>query len=137
MRKIVVASHGDMARGVESTLSFFADSSKNISYICGYTDGINLETKIEQYLESVEPEDEVIVLTDLMGGSVNTAFLTYLGRPNMHLIAGFNLGLILEILGLEEGAVLDEGISEAVENAKEGIVYVNTCRVVFGVDDDL
>ncbi|MBF8808449.1 MAG: PTS mannose/fructose/sorbose transporter subunit IIAB [Enterococcus lacertideformus] len=43
-------------------------------------------------------------MTDLFGGSVNNEFLQYIDQPNIYLIAGLNLPLLIEIVTKFESA---------------------------------
>lgn len=99
MRKIVIASHGMLAKGIQSTLELFAGKDLNVTYMAAYVDGEEkIETQIANFFADLTDEDQAIIFTDIYGGSVNQKFtLASQGRPNVALIAGFNLPLIIEI----------------------------------------
>lgn len=140
MIKIVLASHGRMAMGVYDTLQMFCADLKHVTYICGYVDDTPIESQIEQYFAKIPKEDEVLVFTDLLGGSVNSKFLEYqYGVPErkIHLIAGMNLGLILKLLSLPESGRLAALIREAVGEAKESIVYMNEYQIMERAGDEV
>lgn len=137
MRKLLIASHGRMAQGVRDTLSFFAELDQNVQTLCAFLGDRPVEDEVREYFAGVAPEDEVIIFTDLMGGSVNRAFLPYLSRPHTHLVAGMNLGLILETVMAEEGYLSTEEMAEKVELGKKGLVYLNEYHVTFDEDDDI
>ena len=135
-RKILIASHGKLAEGMLDTLSLFFQNNGNITMMCGYTqEGNKIEEEIERYMKMVQDE-EVIIFTDMMGGSVNSLFLPYLGKKNIHLIAGFNLPLILEFVCLPEEKLEKEKIHEVIEKTRMSMLYVNDCAVSFSEDDE-
>ncbi len=43
-------------------------------------------------------DKEIIVLTDLFGGSVNNEFLQYINQDHVYLVAGLNLSLLIELV---------------------------------------
>ena len=90
MKKILIATHGTFASGAESTVKFLMGDVGNITCINAYVDqDENLAETLEQYFARVQPEDQVIVLTDIKGGSVNQKIVPYAVRENVFLIAGF------------------------------------------------
>lgn len=133
MRKIVIASHGELADGMKHTLHFFAGDQIDVTGICAYVDQETLESKLDSYFKDVQAEDEVLVFTDLLGGSVNQALLPYMNRNHVHIIAGVFLGVILELIFREEPYLSKETVQQALNSSKEGIVYMN--MYAFGLQD--
>lgn len=126
MKKILVATHGNYAQGVISSLSIIAGQVNNITYINAYTESKNINEAIETYFEKVNEDDQVIILTDIFGGSVNQAAMNYLKKENVFLITGFNLALLLELSMLDSEEIISENkLREIVENSKAQIIYVN------------
>lgn len=136
MRKIVLASHGELADGLKHTLQFFAGDSVDITTICAYVDAVSIEEKIESFFAGVKEEDEVLIFTDLLGGSVNRAFLPYIKKAHVHVITGMFLGVILELIFKKEGYLSDEEVSNALNKSKESIVYMNNYSLNFDSDDE-
>lgn len=68
-------------------------------------------------------EDQVIVCTDLMGGSVNQKVVPYAQKENVFLIAGFNLPLILE-LAMNEDKVTKEELLDSIEESRKNMMLV-------------
>lgn len=106
MNKFLIASHGDLANGIKSTIELFAGKSPSISYISAYTNTNNdLETQLNVFFSTITESDTVIVFTDLYGGSVNQKISEMVtGRKNIYIIAGFNLPVILETV-LHQGPI--------------------------------
>lgn len=128
MRKILIASHSDLAEGMKHTLQFFAGNNIDVTAICAYVDEETLEQKLNRYFSNVNAEDEVLVFTDLLGGSVNQALLPYL-HDHVHIIAGVFLGIILELIYYKEEYLTKEVIQETLDCCKENIVYMNNYKI--------
>ena len=74
-------------------------------------------------LEKVKGEN-VIVLSDIMGGSVNQVATRLMQEFSYQLITGINLPLLIELTFMPDG-ITAEQIRNSVVNAREQIVYVN------------
>lgn len=128
--KIIVAAHGTYALGVKSAVEIIAGPQNHIMYVTMYTDNTtDYEKEVETILESVKDEN-VVVLTDLNGGSVNRLFLAQLGRYSFHLISGFNLGLTLELL-LKTEPIDKAYLRELLKDSCAGAVYCNDLMEAF------
>ena len=73
MRRLVIASHERMAEGVKNTLDFITNSSFSVYAVNAYTTQIPLENQLQSVFEEFETEDEIVILTDMLTGSVNQA----------------------------------------------------------------
>lgn len=85
-------------------------------------------------LDSFPKDEEVVVLVDLLGGSVCNEFIKLTGRRPFHLIAGLNLGLLMQFVFAPE-ELTKEMIEEIIDDARASIVYVN--QLVEEGDDEL
>ena len=71
-------------------------------------------------------DDEVVVCTDLFGGSVNNEFTKIVQtRPNTHLVTNMNLPLLIQLLFVPESTPIDEAIRQIVEADDTKVKYVN------------
>ena len=114
MKKILIATHGNLASGAKSTLEFLVGNIVDITCIDAYVDpDENLIDILENYFSKIDADDEVIVFTDIKGGGVNQKIIQYIMKPNIFLITGFNLPILLEL------AIMDKKIT--VENLEEMI----------------
>lgn len=114
MKKILIATHGNLASGAKSTLELLVGNIVDITCIDAYVDpDENLIDILENYFSKIDDDDDVIVFTDIKGGSVNQKIIQYTMKPNIFLITGFNLPILLEL------AIMDKKIT--VENLEEMI----------------
>ena len=87
MKKILIATHGNLASGAKSTLEFLVGNIVDITCIDAYVDpDENLIDILENYFSKIDADDEVIVFTDIKGGSVNQKIIQYIMKPNIFLI---------------------------------------------------
>ena len=82
-----------------------------------------LKAKVEGMIKTW-PGELTVILTDLWGGSVNTALLPLCADANVHLIAGMNLNLVLQLClsDVETGGMTIESI---LNEAQKSMVYGN------------
>ncbi|WP_338231279.1 PTS sugar transporter subunit IIA [Companilactobacillus muriivasis] len=126
MRRIVVASHGSMAEGMKNTIELFAGQNENVSYISAYVKkNDDLNETIDKLFSSFNDDDKVIIFTDLMGGSVNQRLTVKAkNNPNIYIIYGFNLPIVIEaILSKEE--VTKDYIQKLVQVGKDSLGVVD------------
>lgn len=123
MRKILIITHGRFASGVKDTLSILYGNVNNIMSIDAYTQGVDIDKEVDAFFEKIEPNDEIVVFTDIPGGSVNQKMLTYLNKKNMYLISGFNLAILLEVLFQKENLTVDL-IDELVEQNRKALLQI-------------
>ncbi|MBQ9425004.1 MAG: PTS sugar transporter subunit IIA [Erysipelotrichaceae bacterium] len=116
MLKFFISSHGHFASGIKSSVEILMGPNPRITVFDAYVTQESVQENLDRFYENVEPEDQVILLSDLYGGSVNQVMYTYLDRPNTRLIAGVNLALVLELAVKEE--ISDEELAELVEQSR-------------------
>ena len=126
MKKILIATHGNLAEGALSSLKIIAGEIENITYINAFTEEKNIDKALLNYFSTCNEEDQIIVLTDIFGGSVNQAAIKFIPKGNVFLITGFNLALLLEIAMMNpEENVDEEKIKEIIKNSQKQIMFVN------------
>lgn len=137
MRKFLIASHAQLAQGFLSAANLICGEIERISFINAYIDEISLKTQLDQYFSTVTKEDEVIVMTDLVFGSVNNECVPYIASHGIKLLSGVNLALILSLLTEEESTIFDDAFLEkCISEAKDQIKYINTSLKSSHYEDD-
>ncbi len=130
MRKFLFASHAYLAKGILSSLELIMGHQDNVKVLCAYTqDDFDIKQEIKNHIDALSCHDELIVVTDVLGGSVNNEFMSVLGGTdkNVYLVAGLNLALLMSLAARkDEDTATETLITECVEEAKETIVFCNT-----------
>lgn len=122
----IIATHSKLAEGFKETLEFIAGKQDNVSVFTAYIDGCkNFEDKIDELIYN-SIEKNIVVFTDLFGGSVNNHMMSLLQKDKrIHLITGVNLPLIITLTSsLADGDIV-HGIRNAIKEAQNGIIYCN------------
>ena len=84
-----------------------------------------------------DPSLDYVLLTDIMGGSVDNNLYHLITNPNVWLISGVNLLLVLEIILAAEDTPTEEVLLRAVESAKDSINFRSKLIPESDEDDDL
>ena len=130
MRKLIIATHGTFAEGIRSSLSVLTGGTERIDVINAFIEGgeNNPKEAMLNIINNTPAEQEILILTDLYGGSVNniaTLLINESGRNNLHVVAGINLALVAELLLNMDDVLTPQTIHEVIEQAKGGIKYMN------------
>jgi fructoselysine/glucoselysine PTS system EIIA component len=127
MRKFLLATHGSFASGIKSSLEMIAGANDNIYLITAYTEeNRSIEAEISQILSQCSSNDELIVFTDLAGGSITSEILRNAKGENIHVVAGMNLPLLLDIILADPDIPAAVAIENGISNAREQILYVSS-----------
>lgn len=131
--KILITTHGNFAEGICSAAKIIVGELKDVTFINAYVDDIDIKNELKVYFAK---NDNVLVLTDLFGGSVNQEVMKYKESNHLQIITGINLPLILEILIANNNYDLDlREILEIVDSSKKQIIYVNQLEIPEYKDD--
>ena len=122
MRHVILASHGNLARGMADTISMIVGEVGNLTtFVLERDDMDPISNQVRRELDTYDPGDEVIICTDMVGSSVNNDMVGLLGDyPQVTLISGMNLPLVIT-LALDEGPATEEELDEIIAQAAEGI----------------
>lgn len=136
MRRFIFASHHKLAYGLKDTVDFLTGATKTIYDINAYLDDEtkDIDTVVAELFASFDDEDEVVVLVDMMGGSVYQKFYPYMS-DKVHVICGMNLPMTLSlVLVPEDECLTSEKVEQVLMDCKNQLVYVN--KMAASVDED-
>ena len=127
MRQFIIASHAHFAAGINESVSLLSGERGNIRTLSMYVDGNNdLAAAAAKMLDETPEGDDLVVCTDLFGGSVNNEFTSIVQRrPNTYLVANMNLPLLIQLLFAEEGRDTAEVIREICAADDTRVKFVN------------
>lgn len=125
-KKLLIATHSVFADGIKNAMELVTGEQNYVSTLCAYTnDMTEVETPIKEIIDALCDDEELIVTTDIFGGSVNNEFMKYLSKSNIYLIAGVNLPLLFELIMNLESENTVQMIETAVKNARKQLQYCN------------
>lgn len=136
MRRFIFASHHKLAYGLKDTVDFLTGATKTIYDINAYLDDEtkDIDTVVAELFASFDDEDEVVVLVDMMGGSVYQKFYPYMS-DKVHVICEMNLPMALSlVLVPEDECLTSEKVEQVLMDCKNQLVYVN--KMAASVDED-
>jgi fructoselysine/glucoselysine PTS system EIIA component len=123
-RKFLIATHGALAEGFRSSLELIAGAGEAVVILQAYLDESGpVDEALVRFFE--EEETEWVVFSDLLGGSITNQLVRAAVGKNIHIIAGFNLPLLIEVVLSDPGTPVEEILMEAIGRAREQMVYVN------------
>lgn len=126
--KILVATHGKFAEGIMDSLRMIAGVQENVEFICAYSQqDIDYRDLIKRIVSEHDySTSNLLVVTDLVGGSVNNEFMKYIKDYPFYLVAGLNLGLLLELV-MHKDDLNEEFIRSCCRNSQNFIMFCNDC----------
>lgn len=138
MRYFLIASHGTFADGILNSVELITGKHNNIWTINAYiNENEDIKDQITNAINSITLDDELVVVTDIFGGSVNNEFMKLLNDKRIHLVAGLNLPLLIELVTMNEVEKdTVKLVKTALCNAKSSIKYCNLELRKEEADDD-
>lgn len=123
---ILVATHGMLASGLESASRIIVGESKNLYTYTAYVhEDKNEEQEIRALLKKLSADDQLIILTDILGGSVNTIVMREaFNNQNIYIVSGVNLGLLLQLLLFPKKHITSTELETMVAEAKQGMIIL-------------
>lgn len=124
MKQILIATHGKMASGIRYTLELVVGKMAEITTMDAY---VNPEDDVEKMLQdyfSNHEGDRIYAFTDMKGGSVNQKLMLYVDRPEVTLITGLNLPILLQV-ALAGEELTDQEIDSFVEAARQELQVIS------------
>ena len=126
MRKFLITAHGKFASGIKSSLDIIIGETENVFVIDAYADGnVSIEDELGKIVKNIKPEDELIVFSDLMGGSITNQVVRFALRENVHIVSGMNLPLLIDLIMADTDKPVADTIESSLNAAREQVVYVN------------
>lgn len=122
---IILTGHGNFATGILSSLKLIAGEQENLRCV-DFIEGDSTEA-LEKKLKCAISElntDEILVLSDLAGGSpfkISVLLSQKLQNKNMRVLAGTNLGMLLEVSLCRDGMNVNELIDFAINSGNNSI----------------
>lgn len=135
-KKVVIATHGNMAQGIVSSLSFIIGDVKDITALNCYMDAdFDLHKTILPIVSGIDYEKEdLIVCTDIFGGSVNNGFMEYLNQYPYSLVTNVNLAFLVDLM-LNLNILDEEGIREKAQGEFVNVKYIGRSAAEEAQDD--
>ncbi|MCI9048794.1 MAG: PTS mannose transporter subunit IIB [Coprobacillus sp.] len=122
MRQFIIASHGELASGMVSAAEMIIGDITRMKScnLSDYKTIYDLYEDVKSYIVA-NPETEYVLMTDLLGGSVNNLLMQLCEYKNVFVVTGINLGLLLELYLSSENEQMKVVALKAIESSKNNI----------------
>ena len=121
MKKVLIATHGYLAKGFKSSIELLTGKQDNLQVINAYVDESDYTKRLTDFIDSVEPGEEGVIFTDIFGGSVfQKVMVSNPEARGVFHITGVNLALVIEVL-LTGDALTRESLARMVAGAREAM----------------
>lgn len=131
--KLLLVSHGHLAEGMRDVLVNFLALDDVATASVSLEEGVDgLKKSVEAFLSGCGDNEQVVVCSDLLGGSPNQNVMPLTSRPNTWVVTGMNLPLVMQLA--MAGDVDHDRLSEIVEESRDAMLIANDLS--FGMDEE-
>ncbi|MBY7025950.1 PTS sugar transporter subunit IIA [Clostridium botulinum] len=124
-KKYLIATHGELAKGIQSSLNILAGIGKDVEVINAYITDEDYTPKIVNFIENIGDDEQGVIFTDLFGGSVNQKTVTEVlnsKKDNIFIISNANLAIVLSMMFSVEETFNEEYIKKSIEESQITLV---------------
>src|SRR5581483_6322886 len=129
---LVLVTHGRLAVEFRSALEHVVGPQRQIEAITIGPDD-DVEQRRKDIIEAVKRVDTgkgVAILTDMFGGTPSNLAISVMGRPNVEVLAGINLPMLVKLAKVREECPLTEAVAAAQDSGRKYITIAS--RVLNG-----
>ena len=125
MTGLIIATHGDLAASALEAAELLVGDQEQVETI-GFRPGDSLELLLERFTQAIkrlEECEEILVLTDIKGGSpCNAATVMKAKNPKLRVVAGLSIPLLAQFFESNaNGETLADSIDQLIEIGKFSI----------------
>lgn len=127
MINILLVTHGDFGKELLKSSEMIVGTIEDATCISFYHGESfdELYNNVEKAVEKLTLEGELIVFTDMYGGSPFNAVTRAMKNNNFYHITGINFPLFIDIAVSRDIYSLEELSEKIIKNGKKSIVFVN------------
>ena len=129
---LVLVTHGRLAVEFRAALEHVVGPQRQIEAVTiGPDDDIDQRRKdIIEAIKRVDSGDGVAILTDMFGGTPSNLAISCMGRPNVEVLAGVNMPMLVKLAKVREDCPLAEAVSAAQTAGRKYVTIAS--RVLAG-----
>ncbi|MFL0252639.1 PTS sugar transporter subunit IIA [Clostridium neuense] len=122
---IIAISHGPYAKSLIQSVEMVYGKQEKLQAIClGQDESLeSLQIKINDAVRALNLK-KILIIVDLLGGTPYNATSMQLSNPNINVITGLNMPMLLHILP-HRNKSLEEVSEIAIMSGKNGIINVS------------
>ena len=125
---LVLVTHGRLADEFRAALEHVMGPQKQIEAITiGAEDDADLcRRDIIEAVNRVDSGDGVAILTDMFGGTPSNLAISCMSRPNVDVLAGINLPMLVKLAKVRENRSLPEAVDMAQEAGRKYVTIASS-----------
>src|ERR671910_3713300 len=129
---VVLVTHGKLAAEFRSALEHVVGPQRQIEAVTiGPEDDIeHCRNDIIEAVKKVDTGDGVAILTDMFGGTPSNLAISCMSRPNVDVLAGINLPMLVKLAKVRQDRSLPEAVSAAQDAGRKYVTIAS--RVLAG-----
>jgi PTS system mannose-specific IIA component len=124
----VLVTHGRLADEFGAALEHVMGPQEQMEAITigAYDDPDLCRTAIIEAVNRVDSGDGVVILTDMFGGMPSNLAISCMNRPNVDLLAGMNLPMLVKLAKVRQDRPLREAIDLAQEAGRKYVTIASS-----------
>lgn len=125
---IVLATHGDLGRGLIGAMEMIVDAQPRVEALSlQVTDRIeDAASRLQEALDAADEGDGVLVLTDMLGGTPSNICLSLIGGPRpVEVVSGANLPMLLKAVQVRRDANLRDTAAQVKKVGRGAIIVAS------------
>ena len=135
MAKIILASHGELSKGMLNTVKMIIGDMADGVETYSLLPGANADDYAAELRNRVESDDEAyIIVCDVLGGSVCNAMVQLTTNEKVTVLAGMNLPLVIEMVVANQADDID--LDTIIQTGKDGVVKTSIFAATDEEDSD-
>lgn len=135
MAKIILASHGELSKGMLNTVKMIIGDMADGVETYSLLPGANADDYAAELRNRVESDDEAyIIVCDVLGGSVCNAMVQLTTNEKVTVLAGMNLPLVIEMVVANQTDDID--LDTIIQAGKDGVVKTSIFAATDEEDSD-
>ncbi len=129
---LVLVTHGRLAVEFRAALEHEVGPQSQIETVTigPNDDGEQCRKDIIEAVKRVDTGQGVAILTDMFGGTPSNLAISVMSRPNVEVLAGINLPMLVKLAKVRDEAPLSEAVMAAQESGRKYITIAS--RVLAG-----
>jgi mannose PTS system EIIA component len=129
---LVLVTHGRLAVEFRAALEHIVGAQSQIEAIMiGPDDDVEQRRKdIIEAVKRVDSGEGVVILTDMFGGTPSNLAISVMSRPNVEVLAGINLPMLVKLAKVRDESSLPEAVAAAQEAGRKYVTIAS--RVLAG-----
>jgi len=123
---VLVITHGKLAHElVNATEMIVGEIQKVEAFSIGWNDDVEVaKRKIMESIKKVNGDNDVLILTDIFGGTPTNLGLSFLKPDKIEIVTGVNLPMLIKLISLQKEKLSLREIALKVKERGQQSIYI-------------